>query len=393
MRSVMSKRRLKKCAELCCLVLFLVMIVMYFTSDDCHQKFHIELLCKEFSLGNIAGGMCYELCVQKSIYLHSCSKGKHGQLIFTINDTAVVKMPNRYRPGVSSFHDVYLHPEEGISMEQFRAEVNEHLIQTLGDGDHKHTVDELMERADVNKDDKVSLAEAKTLWSLLQQNEFLVLHVFHKSFHVPLVPQFCGEAYLVSNLPEPRNRHLYSYRGLLGKLLSYGFQSWLYPGWTERAKIGVGLLEFTLDIYQHHTDGLFYLCDANETNIGFTRNHDFLMHDLSDVLPRKMLESRLAGVECVSDDHCKYTEHCKTICDTTKGRCTGNLVRPNLSLVCDILKPYLLPDMPKVIRADFLNLMLRCVKLQSLASDFEVQHSLIVNDLRSLLWRHIRSEV
>ena len=74
---------------------------------------------------------------------------------FTVNNTAAVKMPDRYRPGMTSFQDVYLHPEEGISMDQFRTKVNEHLIQILGAADHKQRVDKLMETADVNKDDKV----------------------------------------------------------------------------------------------------------------------------------------------------------------------------------------------------------------------------------------------
>jgi len=198
---------------------------------------------------------------------------------------------------------------------------------------------------------------------------------------------------MVSNLPDSSRRKLYNTQGLLNKLLFRGLFSWTFPRWTDRGKVAVGLLEFTLDIYQHHSDGSFYLCDTNETNVGFTKKFDFLMHDMSGVLPQKTLESLLQDLKCTRNKQCSYTEHCRTICNVDEGRCTGQLVRPNLSLICDILKPYLLPNMPKVIRADFLNLIARCVKLWTMAPDFEVQHSLIINDLRSLLWRHIRSEV
>jgi len=65
-------------------------------------------------------------------------------------------MRDRYHAGVTSFSTVYLHPKQGISMDQFRVMVNEHLIQHLGDANHKQRADRLMETADVNKDDKVT---------------------------------------------------------------------------------------------------------------------------------------------------------------------------------------------------------------------------------------------
>ncbi len=55
----------------------------------------------------------------------------------------------------------------------------------------------------------MSLAEAKTIWALLQDNAFLLSVLFRGSEHLPEVGGFCGAAYSV----EPTaHRRLYNKR-------------------------------------------------------------------------------------------------------------------------------------------------------------------------------------
>ena len=198
---------------------------------------------------------------------------------------------------------------------------------------------------------------------------------------------------MLVNLPPRSQRYLYRQHGGLLRFILPNTYKWGFPKWVDRGKIAVGFLEFALEIYQHQSDGSFYLCNMNETNVGYSYHHDFLTEDFTDVLPRSMLQSYMHDVRCTTHDQCRYTKHCTTVCDKDNRKCTGDLVEPNLSLVCGILSPYLLPDIPKVIRADFLNMVFRCSQLRTNSPDFDVQHSLIINDLKSLLWRHISSEI
>ena len=81
--------------------------------------------------------------------------------IYTHNDTTVVKVYDRYPRGtdtMSSFSHVYNKPEQGVSMDQFRKMVGEHILKRLGSGDHSYRVQQLMNVADANKDDKVIMA-------------------------------------------------------------------------------------------------------------------------------------------------------------------------------------------------------------------------------------------
>ena len=43
----------------------------------------------------------------------------------------------------------------------------------------------------------------------------------------------------------------------------------------DRARIMVGLLEFTMDAYQHNADGTsYYMCEVDESRIGFSTTYD-----------------------------------------------------------------------------------------------------------------------
>jgi hypothetical protein len=54
--------------------------------------------------------------------------------------------------------------------------------------------------ADVNKDGKVSLAEAKSVWALLQINEFLLMVALQEKEHTPKLLGFCGDLYVTERV-------------------------------------------------------------------------------------------------------------------------------------------------------------------------------------------------
>ena len=47
---------------------------------------------------------------------------------------------------------------------------------------------------------KVSLAEAKTIWALLQNNRFFVSLIFSSCEHIPVITEFCGDTYMMESV-------------------------------------------------------------------------------------------------------------------------------------------------------------------------------------------------
>ncbi len=65
------------------------------------------------------------------------------------------------------------------------------------------------------------------------------------------------------------------------------------PGWERRAKVMVGLLEFTLEAFQHGGAGAFYLCATSEAGVGYNAKFEMKLTDASHVLPRHEVQARL----------------------------------------------------------------------------------------------------
>ncbi len=148
-----------------------------------------------------------------------------------------------------------------------------------------------------------------------------------------------------------------------------------------------------MDAYQHKMDGGFFLCGLNESTVGYTENYDMVLSDTSKLLPQEQVKNYVKDIVCRTDEDCRFTAHCTTLCDTKTWRCTENLVRPNLVVVCQIIEPYLVPGAPRYLRGDLLNLLDKCQAIHSEMANFDVNHSLVLNDLRSLLWRTISPHV
>ena len=230
---------------------------------------------------------------------------------------------------------------------------------------------------------QLSLAEAKTIWSLLQQNEFFVAVIFRAESHIPSVVDFCGAIYRTeyvnyTKLYEPDN--IAMHRRWFGPR---------FPKWAARAKVVLGLLEFTMEAYQHGSDGSFYMCSTNSTNVGFTDAHDVKLLDTSKLLSHQDLRAFVGGKTCATSADCSYTPHCTTKCDTRAHTCTAELERPNLHLVCRIARPYILKNAPSDLHGSLLRILARCSELSAHLTGVELQHSLVLNDFKSLLWKAI----
>ena len=206
---------------------------------------------------------------------------------------------------------------------------------------------------------------------------------------MPKLEGFCGDLYGVEHTP---TQLLYSksQRGVLSVIVPYTY-TWQFPKWHNRAKVVVGLLEFVMEAYQHGSDGMFFMCGLSEESVGHMQHYDVRVLNVHEILPKATLSAFLSTHECMTDEDCVYTRHCSTTCDTRTHKCTGDVVNPNLKTLCVVLEDYIMINCPKHIKADLRRLVDRCKALDNRSGQVELQHSLILNDLKLLLWKQIQT--
>ncbi|MGH0125821.1 UNVERIFIED_CONTAM: hypothetical protein FKN15_024989 [Acipenser sinensis] len=283
-------------------------------------------------------------------------------------------------------------PTRGTSMDEFREMLLTFLRSNLGEQPSlEKLVGRIISLADVNQDGKVSLAEAKSVWALLQVNEFLLMVALHEKEHTPKLLGFCGDLYVTERVAHTSLYRLEVPRylqPLVPSALHSSANRWLAPAWPRRAKITIGLLEFVEEIF-HGSYGSYYICDASLRHVGYNSKYDCQMTDLRSVATEMAVRGFLKNRHCEHNSDCTYGKDCTATCDKLVKQCNGEVVQPNLAKVCHLLQGYLLFGAPPEIKEDLQKQLRTCVTLSGLASQMEVHHSLVLNNLKTLLWKKI----
>lgn len=295
---------------------------------------------------------------------------------------------SRFRHEVSLFDK----PNRGTSMDEFKDMLSSFLKTNLGE---QPTLNTLVERvitlADINQDGKVSLAEAKSIWALLQINEFLLMVVLQEKEHTPKLLGFCGDLYVTERVGHSSLYRLkvpHYLQAFIPEALSSSLNHWLAPAWPRRARITIGLLEFVEEVF-HGSYGSFLICDASPHNVGYNVKYDCKMANLHSVASETVVRGYLKGLHCETNSECTYGIDCTATCDRLVKQCNTEVLQPNLAKVCVLLQDFLLFGAPSDVREDLEKQLRTCVTLSGLASQMEVHHSLILNNLKTLLWKKI----
>ncbi|KAB1274642.1 Protein FAM69A [Camelus dromedarius] len=300
--------------------------------------------CDKYKTGVIDGPACNSLCVTETLYFGKCLSTKPS---------------NQAKLG-----------DQGNLSEL----VN--LILTVADGD---------------KDGQVSLGEAKSAWALLQLNEFLLMVILQDKEHTPKLMGFCGDLYVTESV---------DYASLYGLSLPWAMERFVpsglsssmgqlfAPAWPRKAKIAIGLLEFVEDVF-HGPYGNFLMCDTSARTLGYNSRYDLKMLDMRKIVPETNLKELIKDRHCESDLDCVYGTDCRTSCDQSTMKCTSEVIQPNLAKACQLLKDYLLHGAPSEIREELEKQLYSCIALKVTAHQMEMEHSLILNNLKTLLWKKI----
>ncbi|MEE6495678.1 hypothetical protein FKM82_002110 [Ascaphus truei] len=283
-------------------------------------------------------------------------------------------------------------PTRGTTVQKFKEMVHSLFKTKLGDqGNLRELVNLILAAADGNKDGHVSLPEAKSAWALLQLNEFLLMVILQDKEHTPKLLGFCGDLYVTERVPYT-SLYGISLPWVLEVFVPHGLRKrmdqWFTPSWPRKAKIVIGLLEFVEDIF-HGPYGNFLMCDISAKNFGYNDKYDLKMVDMRKIVPEMSLKELIKDRPCESDSDCIYGTDCSTVCDPSKMKCSADVTQPNLAKVCLLVKDYMLRGAPSEIREELEKHIYSCIALKAAAMHMEMEHSLILNNLKALLWKKI----
>ncbi|XP_036272812.1 divergent protein kinase domain 1B isoform X1 [Pipistrellus kuhlii] len=359
------------------------------------------VICDQYHKGIISGSLCQDLCQLHKVEWRACLSSVPSQQVYsglwqgkevTIKCNIEESWSAKAGPEAPTRRELVLfdRPVRGTSIQEFREMTLSFLKANLGDlPSLPALVGQVLALADVNKDGRVSLAEAKAAWALLQGNEFLLLLSLRDKEHAARLLGFCGDLYVTEGAPPGSWQGAAPLlRPLLPPALHRALQQWLGPPWPWRAKVAIGLLEFVEELF-HGAYGTFYMCETTLANVGYTATHDFRMADLRQVAPAAAVRRFLRGRRCAHSADCTYGRDCRAPCDQLLRQCKGDLLQPNLAKVCELLRDYLLPGAPGELRTELGRQLSTCATLSGLASQVEAHHSLVLSHLKTLLWTTI----
>uniref|UniRef100_H3BHS2 Divergent protein kinase domain 1B n=2 Tax=Latimeria chalumnae TaxID=7897 RepID=H3BHS2_LATCH len=372
-------------------------------SELCRGHVCQMIICDRYKKGIISGSACQDLCEESTLVFQHCLSSSPTHQVYGglwKEKEVIIKcgIEEAFRsdgnPDSAPRGDLVLFdkPTRGTSMDEFREMLLNFLKSSLGEQPSlTNLVSRIITTADINQDGKVSLAEAKSIWALLQLNEFLLMISLHEKEHISKLLGYCGDLYVTEKVPQDS---LYGAKvphflqPLVPSAVHRGIHQWFAPAWPRKAKITIGLLEFVEEIF-HGTYGSFYICDISSRNIGYNKNYDFKMADLRNVATEMTIRGFLKGHRCEQNSDCTYGKDCTATCDKLMKQCNSDIIQPNLAKICGLLQDYLLYGAPLDLKEELQKQLRTCTTLSGLASQMEVHHSLVLNNLKTLLWKKI----
>uniref|UniRef100_A0A8C6U1G1 Divergent protein kinase domain 1Aa n=1 Tax=Neogobius melanostomus TaxID=47308 RepID=A0A8C6U1G1_9GOBI len=357
-----------------------VIYVQYSTySELCRGHQCKNAICDKYKRGIIDGSACVGLCDKETLYMGRCLSTLPNNQVTPLGGPATQRSP------------VFDTPTRGTSVEKFREMVHNHLKSKLGEqANLASLVTQILSVADGNRDGRVSLPEARSMWALLQMDEVLLGLLLQDRGHTPRLLGFCGDLYMTERV---------HYGPLYGLPLPWPLSSWLptgvqrtvdqwfTPSWPRKAKISMGLLELVEDIF-HGTYGSFLICDLNAAIFGYTDHYELRLLNNKAVISEEQFRERMKTLKCQTDSDCAYGADCLSSCDAAERRCKEEPLKPNLAKACGVLKDYLLRGAPSGLREELERQLYACMALRG-SAQMNMEHSLILNNLKALLWRQI----
>lgn len=160
-----------------------------------------------------------------------------------------------------------------------------------------------------------------SLWSLIQQHEYLFLQYFSENQFLPYILGTCGHVYAMEYAPstpvlDPDMFHV------------TGMSSF---SWHQRVKVALELLDLMQSARDQFHEPLHF-CDVKGSNFGIAQNGKVKPIDTDTVFFQSKLEQVLGGTEsCSTDADCSFFD-CLGHCDVASSKCGTTILNNNLQV-------------------------------------------------------------
>ncbi|CAF1323581.1 unnamed protein product [Adineta ricciae] len=391
------------------IVLIVLLIVLsifysYYTYMDptCFNEECTSFVCHAYSEGLVGGHLCPELCTTKTIQLQNCL-GAHKHFrsrLFEDNDEhQVIRCYLRHPLSKSNpSGDVKEHfdfPQDDATLDVLYNALQQHVQQTITLENPEAFVEQLMTLADFNKDGKISLSEARSIWSLVQIDEFIYTLLLSDKFYTPKIVGTCG--------------HIFAVEKVLNAKLPFDDKQELLtgserPNWYQRVRLAVGITEYFSDTWHYQdSDQHLHLCQPLAKSFGYDKDYESKMLKTNHIISSKSILSRLPN-QCRSNKDCSYDSYCHGTCNMSSNLCQmREFNKDSLHELCSLLSSLVQPDANVTFLTEFNLLNRQCQQIVTdgsiYNSDFmdltslQIRQTLLLQNLKNLFWTNIEYQM
>ncbi|CAF0893153.1 unnamed protein product [Rotaria sordida] len=393
-----------------CFILSLILLFIFSTlysyysyiDPTCFNNECTDFVCKAYSEGLIGGQLCPDLCTTKTIQLENCL-GEHKQFesrLFDNNEgnqviRCYLKHPLSKTNPSGDLKKHFYFPEDESTLEKLYIALQQHIQKTIQLDNPDILIEDLLKFADFNKDDKISLSEARSLWSLVQIDEFFYTILLSDKVYTPKIRGTCGHIFAIEkviyhNLPFDDKQELYP--------------SSERPNWFQRVRLAIGIIEFYSDTWHYQdSDQHLYLCQPLIKAFGYDKDYEAKMLKLNHLISSKSILSRLPN-RCKETRDCLYDSYCYASCNISTNSCQmKQFNKDSLNELCSLISSLIRPDANSTFIDDLNRIIDECQQLfndKTIYSNnnidlisLQIRETLILQNLKNLLWTNIEYQM
>ncbi|XP_078694213.1 divergent protein kinase domain 1C-like [Branchiostoma floridae x Branchiostoma belcheri] len=342
-----TRKRLCKSVCKCVLAVLLVLIIVAVLFVGRKVKAHrctdqesretLRKLCEEYTKNKVTGNLCPDLCTTSSILYRKCLNYRKGKKVMLVEwNTKKVILKSKYDrlQEYNSIVSEYTN-EEGRTvtsqpdMATFLM-MAKHQLQTLfevgtTDITEVETVQKMWQMP-WEKEETMNLVTKESLWSLLQQDEYLMMQYFQGNKHFPKIYGSCGHFYVMEYTPpgETLSPGMFNFKT--------GKEIMSTTDWDKRAKVALSFLTFLEDLKTFYTEPL-HLCDIKPDNYGVSADLTIQAIDVDMAFFESKMRGILGQENCTKNEDCDFFD-CASFCDLGRKKCSKHRSNNNLQAIC-----------------------------------------------------------
>ncbi|KAJ6664399.1 hypothetical protein lerEdw1_007056 [Lerista edwardsae] len=303
------------------------------TDEQSHRI--LARLCLDYRKGALTGDLCEDLCVAQTLIYKRCLYYDRGKKVIQADwrgRPVILKSKNEI---FSSYQRLGLLEEmdsQSVPEAELLLMVALEVKNVLGLELPNHTMGPLWTR----RRGPHWKAQLASLWSLLQQEEYIYFSVLQDfSKHVLRVIGSCGHFYAVEYLTAGHAWHktLFSVEEAVGASFS---------GVESKTKAITEIAISFLDMVNHFDNDFshrLHLCDIKPENFAIRNDLTVVAIDVDMAFFEPKMRDILEQ-NCTGDEDCNFFD-CFSKCDLRSRKCGAERANNNLQVICDkIFRPW-----------------------------------------------------